>query len=48
MLLDKLSIRVKEIGVKYKEPVIKESKPKPKVKGKKDRTLYETKTEEFW
>ncbi len=48
MLLDKLSVRVKEIGVKYKEPVIKESKPEPKVKGKKSGTLYETKTEEFW
>jgi len=48
MLLDKLSVRVKEIGVKYKEPVIKESKPRAKSKRKKIRALYETKTEEFW
>ena len=30
MLLDKLNVRVKEIADKYKEPVIKESKPEPK------------------
>jgi len=48
MLLDKLSVRVKEIGVKYKEPVIKESKPRTQSKRKKIRALYETKTEEFW
>ena len=34
-LLEKLNVRVKEIGQKYKEPVIKESKPKPKIKRKK-------------
>ena len=34
-LLEKLNVRVKEIGEKYKQPVIKESKPKPKVKRKK-------------
>ena len=48
MLLDKLNVRVKEIGDKYKEPVIKESKPQPKTKRKKIRAIYETKTEEFW
>ncbi len=34
-LLEKLNVRVKEIGEKYKEPVIKESKPQPKVRRKK-------------
>ena len=34
-LLEKLNVRVKEIGVKYKQPVIKEPKPKSKVKRKK-------------
>ena len=34
-LLEKLNVRVKEIGVKYKQPVIKEQKPKSKVKRKK-------------
>ena len=34
-LLDKLNVRVKEIGDKYKKPVIKELKPEPKVKRKK-------------
>ena len=48
MLLDKLNVRVKEIGDKYKEPVIKESKPRAQNKKKKIRTIYETKTEEFW
>jgi len=33
-LLEKLNVRVKEIGVKYKQPVIKEQKPKSKVKRK--------------
>ena len=34
-LLEKLNVRVKEIGEKYKEPVVKESKPPPKVRRKK-------------
>jgi nucleolar protein 56 len=34
-LLDKLNVRVKEIGEKYKEPTIKKHKPEPKVKRKK-------------
>ena len=34
-LLEKLNIRVKEIGEKYKEPVVKESKPQPKIRRKK-------------
>jgi len=34
-LLEKLNVRVKEIGVKYKQPVIKEQKPESKVKRKK-------------
>ena len=34
-LLEKLNVRVKEIGEKYKEPVVKESKPQPKVRRKK-------------
>jgi len=47
MLLDKLSVRVKEIGVKYKQPVIKESKPKHKVKGKKDRRFMKRRRKNF-
>jgi len=47
MLLDKLSIRVKEIGVKYKEPVIKESQPKPKVKGKKSGRFMKRRRKNF-
>ena len=34
-LLEKLNVRVKEIGEKYKKPVVKESKPQPKVRRKK-------------
>ena len=47
MLLDKLSVRVKEIGVKYKEPVIKESQPKPKVKGKKSGRFMKRRRKNF-
>jgi len=46
-LLDKLNVRVKEIGEKYKQPVIKESKPKPKVKGKKDRRFMKRRRKNF-
>ena len=46
-LLEKLNVRVKEIGVKYKQPVIKESKPKPKVKGKKDRRFMKRRRKNF-
>ena len=34
-LLEKLNVRVKEIGEKYKEHVVIESKPQPKVRRKK-------------
>ena len=34
-LLEKLNVRVKEISEKYKEPVVKESKPQPKIRRKK-------------
>jgi len=47
MLLDKLNIRVKEIGEKYKQPVIKESKPKPKVKGKKSGRFMKRRRKNF-
>ena len=47
MLLEKLSVRVKEIGVKYKEPVIKESKPEPKVKGKKSGRFMKRRRKNF-
>ena len=47
MLLDKLNIRVKEIGDKYKEPVIKESKPEPKVKRKKSGRFMKRKRKNF-
>jgi len=47
MLLDKLSIRVKEIGVKYKQPVIKEQKPKSKVKRKKSGRFMKRRRKNF-
>jgi len=47
MLLDKLNVRVKEIGLKYKQPVIKESKPKPKVKGKKSGRFMKRRRKNF-
>ena len=47
MLLDKLNVRVKEIGDKYKEPVIKESKPQPKVKRKKSGRFMKRKWKNF-
>jgi len=47
MLLDKLNVRVKEIGEKYKQPVIKESKPKPKVKGTKSGRFMKRRRKNF-
>jgi len=47
MLLDKLNVRVKEIGDKYKQPVIKESKLKPKVKGKKSGRFMKRRRKNF-
>jgi len=47
MLLDKLNIRVKEIGDKYKKPVIKESKPQPKVKRKKSGRFMKRRRKNF-
>jgi len=47
MLLDKLNVRVKEIGDKYKQPVIKESKPKPKVKVKKSGRFMKRRRKNF-
>ena len=47
MLLDKLNVRIKEIGDKYKEPVIKESKPEPKVKRKKSGRFMKRKRKNF-
>ena len=47
MLLDKLNVRIKEIGDKYKEPVIKESKSEPKVKRKKSGRFMKRKRKNF-
>jgi len=47
MLLDKLNIRVKEIGDKYKKPVIKESKPQPKAKRKKSGRFMKRRRKNF-
>jgi len=47
MLLDKLNVRVKEIEDKYKQPVIKESKSKPKVKGKKSGRFMKRRRKNF-
>ena len=46
-LLEKLNIRVKEIGQKYKEPVIKESKPQPKIRRKKTARFMKRKRMRF-
>jgi len=46
-LLEKLNVRVKEIGDKYKEPVIKDSKPQPKVKRKKSGRFMKRKRKNF-
>ena len=46
-LLEKLNVRVKEIGVKYKIPVIKESKLEPKVKTKKSGRFNKRKRKKF-
>ena len=46
-LLDKLNIRVKEIGDKYKKPVIKESKPQPKAKRKKSGRFMKRRRKNF-
>ncbi|HBJ45728.1 MAG TPA: ribonucleotide-diphosphate reductase subunit beta, partial [Deltaproteobacteria bacterium] len=45
-LLDKLNVRVKEIGDKYKETCDKRIKTRAQSKKKKIRAIYETKTEE--
>ena len=47
MLLDKLNVRVKEIGDKYKKPVIKESKPQPKAKRKKSGRFMKRRRKNF-
>jgi nucleolar protein 56 len=47
MLLDKLNVRVKEIGEKYKKPVIKESKTQPKVKRKKSGRFMKRRRKNF-
>jgi nucleolar protein 56 len=46
-LLDKLNVRVKEIGDKYKKPVIKELKPEPKVKRKKSGRFMKRRRKSF-
>ncbi len=46
-LLDKLNVRVKEIGDKYKKPVIKELKPEPKVKRKKSGRFMKRRRKNF-
>ena len=46
-LLDKLNVRVKEIGDKYKKPVIKESKPQPKAKRKKSGRFMKRRRKSF-
>ncbi len=46
-LLDKLNVRVKEIGEKYKKPVIKELKPEPKVKRKKSGRFMKRRRKSF-
>ncbi len=46
-LLEKLNVRVKEIGVKYKQPVIKEPKPKSKVKRKKSGRFMKRRRKNF-
>jgi nucleolar protein 56 len=46
-LLEKLNVRVKEIGVKYKQPVIKEQNPKSKVKRKKSGRFMKRRRKNF-
>ena len=46
-LLDKLNIRVQEIGKKYKEPIKKESKPETQIKRKKSRRFIKRKRKNF-
>jgi len=46
-LLDKLNVRVKEIGDKYKKPVIKELKPELKVKRKKSGRFMKRRRKNF-
>ena len=46
-LLEKLNVRVKEIGDKYKKPVIKELKPEPKVKRKKSGRFMKRRRKNF-
>ena len=46
-LLDKLNVRVKESGDKYKKPVIKELKPEPKVKRKKSGRFMKRRRKSF-
>jgi nucleolar protein 56 len=46
-LLEKLNVRVKEIGDKYKKPVIKELKPEPKVKRKKSGRFMKRRRKSF-
>jgi len=46
-LLEKLNVRVKEIGEKYKKPVIKELKPEPKVKRKKSGRFMKRRRKSF-
>jgi len=46
-LLDKLNVRVKEIGDKYKKPVMKELKPEPKVKRKKSGRFMKRRRKSF-
>ncbi len=46
-LLNKLNVRVKEIGDKYEKPVIKELKPEPKVKRKKSGRFMKRRRKSF-
>ena len=46
-LLEKLNVRVKEIGTKYKQPVVKEPKPKSKVKRKKSGRFMKRRRKNF-
>ena len=46
-LLDKLNIRVQEIGKKYSEPPKKEPKPEPQVKRKKSKRFMKRKRKNF-
>ncbi len=46
-LLDKLNIRVQEIGKKYSQPTKKEPKPEPRVKRKKSKRFMKRKRKNF-